>query len=126
MSVSEVQVRFGRRSTRGLILGFSAPRVLAMAIAGVVAVGGMVADNGVGLILSAVVWAPVAPPRSFESADVRRWNGPAPRSALAPAKGPARTSIGPRCRCGRDRQGPWPCPETPPPCDSITTNLPVR
>jgi hypothetical protein len=60
MSVSEVQVRFGRRSTRGLILGFSAPRVLAMAIAGVVAVGGMVADNGVGLILSAVVWAPVA------------------------------------------------------------------
>ena len=60
MSVAEVQVRFGRRSTRGLILGFSAPRVVILAVAASIAVAGMLADNAAGLAVSAVVWAPLA------------------------------------------------------------------
>jgi type VII secretion protein EccE len=60
MSATDVQVRFGRRSTRGLILGFSAPRVAAIAVAAGFAVAGLVAANAVGLVVSALVWAPVA------------------------------------------------------------------
>jgi hypothetical protein len=60
MSASELQVRFGRRSTRGLILGFSAPRVLALALATSIAVAGMIIDDGMGLLISAVAWAPIA------------------------------------------------------------------
>ena len=60
MFANEVQVRFGRRSTRGLILGFSAPRVLALALAASIAVAAMIIDNGMGLLLSSLAWAPVA------------------------------------------------------------------
>lgn len=60
MSATEVQVRFGRRSTRGLILGFSAPRVAIVAAAATVAVLGMVAANAIGLAISALLWAPLA------------------------------------------------------------------
>ncbi len=60
MTTTEPQVRFGRRSTRGLILGFSAPRVAALALAVSLAVAGLIAGNGAGLIVSALVWAPIA------------------------------------------------------------------
>ena len=60
MSATEVQVRFGRRSSRGLILGFSAPRVAIVAAAATVAILGMVAANAAGLALSALLWAPMA------------------------------------------------------------------
>ncbi len=60
MSATEVQVRFGRRSTRGLILGFSTPRVAILAAAATVAVLGMVTANATGLAISAVLWAPLA------------------------------------------------------------------
>jgi hypothetical protein len=60
MTATEPQVRFGRRSTRGLILGFSAPRVAALALAVSLAVAGLIAGNGDGLIISALVWAPIA------------------------------------------------------------------
>jgi hypothetical protein len=60
MAASEVTVRFGRRPARGLILGFTAPRVAALAAAVAVAVAGLVAGNATGLILSALVWGPLA------------------------------------------------------------------
>ena len=60
MSDTEVPVRFGRRSARGLMLGFSAPRVVALALAAAIAVGGMIVDDGIGLLLSAVAWVPIA------------------------------------------------------------------
>ena len=59
MSATEVQVRFGRRSTRGLILGFSAPRVLVLAVAVSIAVAGLILDNGTGLVVTAVLWLPL-------------------------------------------------------------------
>ncbi len=52
-------VRFGRRPTRGLLLGFSAPRVLVLGLAAAVAVAGLVAANGTGFVLSAVLWGPL-------------------------------------------------------------------
>lgn len=60
MTSPNVQVRFGRRSTRGLLLGFSAPRVTALGVACAIAVAGLIAGNGVGLLLTALLWAPVA------------------------------------------------------------------
>lgn len=59
MNIPDVQVRFGRRSTRGLILGFSAPRVVALAIAASVAVAGLASGNAAGLVLTAVIWGPI-------------------------------------------------------------------
>ena len=56
---SDITVRFGRRPSRGLILGFSAPRVVALGLAGAVALASLVADNGLGLAVSAVVWVPL-------------------------------------------------------------------
>ena len=60
MTVTDVQVRFERRSNRGLILGFSAPRVIVLGMAVSLAVAGLIIDNGTGLVLSAVLWAPLA------------------------------------------------------------------
>jgi type VII secretion protein EccE len=59
MTTPNVQVRFGRRSSRGLILGFSTPRVAALAVAVAIAVAGLIADNGIGFVLSALFWGPV-------------------------------------------------------------------
>jgi hypothetical protein len=55
-----ITVRFGRRSTRGLLLGFSTLRVAAIGLAAVVAVAGLVAAGPVGFIASALIWGPLA------------------------------------------------------------------
>jgi hypothetical protein len=60
MTTPNVQARFGRRSTRGLILGFSAPRVAALGLAAAIAVVGLVSDNGMGLLITALFWGPLA------------------------------------------------------------------
>ena len=52
-------VRFGRRTTRGLLLGLSTPRCASIGSAVTVAVVGLVIDGGAGLIVSAIVWAPL-------------------------------------------------------------------
>jgi hypothetical protein len=52
-------VRFGRRSSRGLLLGFSTPRVIVIATAATVAIAGLVAGEGWGFLLSAVIWGPL-------------------------------------------------------------------
>jgi hypothetical protein len=56
---SEATFRFGRRSTRGLILGFSTPRVIVLALAAIAAVIGLVVANVVGLIFTALLWGPL-------------------------------------------------------------------
>ncbi len=53
-------VRFARRSTRGLLLGFSTPRVAVFAAAAVVAVLALFAGGLVGFVVTSVVWAPLA------------------------------------------------------------------
>jgi Putative type VII ESX secretion system translocon, EccE len=60
VSATEIRVRFGRRSTRGLILGFSAPRIAVIAAAATLVILGMLVDNAAGLVISAIVWAPLA------------------------------------------------------------------
>jgi hypothetical protein len=55
-----VSARFGRRPARGVLLGFSGPRLGAIGLAGALAVAGLVVGNLVGLLATAVVWAPVA------------------------------------------------------------------
>src|SRR5271165_836165 len=54
-----VTVRFGRRSTRGLLLGFSTLRIVAMGLAGLVAVAGLVSAGAFGFVLSGAMWGPL-------------------------------------------------------------------
>jgi len=79
MTTTEPVVRFGRRSTRGLILGFSAPRVAVLAGAITIAVIGLVVDNVVGLVASALLWAPLAATAFFRvgGRPAVEWAGPA-------------------------------------------------
>lgn len=59
-SPSEMTVRFGRRPTRGLLLGFSTPRCAALGAAAAVVVAAMLFAGLVGLGVSAVAWGPLA------------------------------------------------------------------
>ena len=52
-------VHFGRRSTRGLLLGLSTARCVSAGAAIAVVVVGVVAAGGVGLIASGVLWVPL-------------------------------------------------------------------
>jgi hypothetical protein len=52
-------VRFGRRSTRGLLLGLSTARCISGGAAIVALVLGLVVAGGIGLVASAVVWMPL-------------------------------------------------------------------
>ena len=54
-----LRVRFARHSTRGLLLGFSAPRVAVLGAAGLVAVVALFAGGVMALALSAVVCVPL-------------------------------------------------------------------
>ena len=59
MEATEIQVRFGRRSTRGLLLGLTAPRVAVLAAAGAIAVAGLVFANFAGLAVTVILWGPL-------------------------------------------------------------------
>lgn len=59
MAEATPTVRFGRRSTRGLILGFSTPRVIALGAAGSAAIIGLVTAGGYGFIVAGIVWGPL-------------------------------------------------------------------
>ncbi len=54
-----VSVRFARRSTRGLLLGFSTPRAMALACAAAVAIAALFAGGAIGLAAAGVVWVPL-------------------------------------------------------------------
>jgi hypothetical protein len=58
-STEPATVRFGRRSTRGLLLGFSTPRVVVIGVSAAVAIAGLVAAAGRGFVITAVVWLPL-------------------------------------------------------------------
>src|ERR1035437_5755814 len=60
MASTTPTVRFGRRPTRGLILGFSTPRVVALATAGSIAIAGLVSAGGFGFIVAGILWGPLA------------------------------------------------------------------
>lgn len=51
--------RFGRSSSRGLILGFSTARVVAIAAAAVLLVGGLVVSGLVGATATGLLWVPL-------------------------------------------------------------------
>lgn len=53
---SPATVRFSRRSTRGLMLGFSAPRCIAIGLGALTLLAGLLADGGPGLLFSAPLW----------------------------------------------------------------------
>jgi hypothetical protein len=56
---SPSSVRFGRQSTRGLLLGLSAARCISAGAAVAALVLGLVAAGGIGLMASGVVWVPL-------------------------------------------------------------------
>ena len=58
-TTTEPTFRFGRRSSRGLILGFSAPRVAALAVAAAAAVTGLFTARALGLAVTGALWAPL-------------------------------------------------------------------
>jgi hypothetical protein len=53
-------VRFGRTSTRGLMLGFSTSRVIALAAAITVLVIGLFTAGGFGAMVASIIWIPLA------------------------------------------------------------------
>lgn len=53
-------VRFARRSTRGLLLGLSAPRVIVMGAAGMIATIALFAGGPVAFAVAAIAWLPLA------------------------------------------------------------------
>ncbi|HET9441881.1 MAG TPA: SCO6880 family protein, partial [Acidimicrobiales bacterium] len=52
-------VRFARRPTRGLLLGFSTARVVVFAVAAGVGVLGLVLADATGLAVAAILWLPL-------------------------------------------------------------------
>ena len=55
-----ISVRFARRSTRGLLLGFSTPRVVVIATAVAIAVVALFTAGAVGFIAMGLLWGPLA------------------------------------------------------------------
>jgi hypothetical protein len=93
MSTSEpagaATVRFGRRQSRGLLLGLSTIRVIAAGIAMIVIVAGLVAGGGIGLVASGLIWGPLL------AATFVRWQGrPAIEWAPVAAHWSARNASG--------------------------------
>jgi hypothetical protein len=55
-----VSARFPRRPARGVLLGFSASRLVAIALAGFLALAALVATGWFGLAVSSLIWAPLS------------------------------------------------------------------
>ncbi len=53
-------VRFARRSTRGLLLGLSTPRVAVLGVAAAIAVGALFSSGAIGFVVTGLIWAPLA------------------------------------------------------------------
>ena len=53
-------VRFARRSTRGLLLGFSTPRVVVLGVAAAVAVAALFTAGAMGFVVTGIIWLPLA------------------------------------------------------------------
>ncbi len=54
-----VSVRFARHATRGLLLGLSGPRVVALGVAGTVAAVALFVGGVIGLLVAGSVWLPL-------------------------------------------------------------------
>lgn len=62
-------VRFGRRSTRGVILGFSLARCVVLVLGALVFTIGLMVDEGTGALITAPLWV------GFLAAAFVRWSG---------------------------------------------------
>lgn len=58
-SPPSLSVRFARRSSRGLLLGFSTPRVVALGCAAAVAVAALFLSGPVGFAVTGILWLPL-------------------------------------------------------------------
>ncbi len=82
-------VRFARRSTRGLLLGFSTPRVVVLGVAAAIAVIALFSAGAMGFIISAVIWMPLSATAVVRVAGrpVVEWSGTAIRYGTRKASG---------------------------------------
>lgn len=85
----QISVRFARRPTRGMLLGFSAPRVAVLGLAGAIAVGSLSLAGAGGLMVSALAWAPLVAAAFVRVAGrpVIEWAGTATHFGLRHAAG---------------------------------------
>ncbi len=84
-----VSARFPRRPQRGVLLGLSASRLVMVGLAGVIALGGLLAGSLLGSVVLALIWGPL-----LASAFVR-WGGrPAAEWAASSAHYGARLAAG--------------------------------
>ncbi|WP_298337191.1 hypothetical protein [Ferrimicrobium sp.] len=58
-SVEPATVRFGRQSTRGVLLGFSLLRVVALGLVVIVVVAALTIAGETGFVLSGLLWVPL-------------------------------------------------------------------
>ena len=72
-AIGPATVRFGRRSTRGLLLGLSTARCISAGAAVATLVLGLVAGGGIGLVASALLWVPLL------TATFVTWQGVSPQ-----------------------------------------------
>ena len=84
-----VSGRFPRRPQRGVLLGLSASRLVMVGLAGVIALGGLLAGGLLGLVVLALIWGPLL------ASTFVRWGGrPAAEWAASSAHYGARLAAG--------------------------------
>ena len=84
-----VSGRFPRRPQRGVLLGLSVSRLVMVALAGVIALGGLLAGGLLGLVVLALIWGPLM------ASTFVRWGGrPAAEWAASSAHYGARLAAG--------------------------------
>ena len=95
------RVRFGLRPNRGLLLGLSTIRVVAVGAAAVLLVAGLVGAGGAGLAATALLWVPLLAAAfvTWQSRPVAEWAPVVGHWALRHAAGQTRY----RARLGRPR-----------------------
>jgi hypothetical protein len=100
-TVSPLVVRFARRSARGVLLGFSAPRVVALGSAVAVAVAAVFIGGATAFAFAGIIWIPVAVSAIIrvEGRPVVEWAGTA--AGFAARRTTAQTEY--RARPGRPR-----------------------
>ena len=117
-----LSVRFARRSTRGLLLGFSTPRVAAFGCATVIAVAALFVGGPMAFIASGLVWLPLGAAAFVRVAGrpAVEWAGTAAHFGARRAE--ARRSSAPGSK-NLGRLGLWLCRVTPRRCDSMSMGL---
>jgi hypothetical protein len=84
-----LSVRFARRSTRGLLLGFSTPRVVTLGSAAAIAVGALFVAGPLAFFVAAVAWMPLGASAFIRVAGrpIIEWTGTAAHFGIRKAVG---------------------------------------